>query len=51
MTPKRCQDAQEKCQANVCKKIDELKTDAKEDRLHYFEIKEALARIEVKLEV
>lgn len=53
MTPKKCTYMQDKCQTNICKKIDELKDDVKENRevvsKHYAEVRGALGRIEGKL--
>jgi hypothetical protein len=53
MTPSKCEEMQDKCQGGICKKIDELKLDAKIDRKNantrYAEIQGALGRIEGKL--
>jgi uncharacterized membrane-anchored protein YhcB (DUF1043 family) len=53
MTPKKCTEMQDKCQTSICKKIDDLKNDVKENRnivsAHYAEIKEALGEINGKL--
>ena len=52
-TTKSCQETQAACQQNVCKKIDELKTEVKEYRetsdTHYAEIQGSLGRIEGRL--
>ena len=45
ITRKSCEDTQVKCQASVCKKIDELKEDLKEDRNVIMSIKEDVALI------
>jgi len=45
VTRKSCEDTQVKCQANVCKKIDELKEDLKEDRKTIITMKEDIATI------
>lgn len=51
-TKKDCELDQDKCQLAVCRKIDELKKDIKDDRVianeHYIEIKEALAEMRGK---
>ena len=53
MTPRKCSEMQDKCQGNICKKIDELKLDVKSNRdivsAHYAEIKESLGEINGKL--
>jgi hypothetical protein len=53
MTPKKCTEMQHICQASICKKIDELKQDVKENRevvsKHYAEVSGTLGRIEGKL--
>lgn len=53
VTTKACLSSQKECQSNVCKKIDDLQEEIKEDRKianqHYTEIKEALAEIRGKL--
>jgi len=55
MTTKSCQLTQANCQQKVCKKIDELKTEVKENRelvgVHYAEIQGSLGRIEGRLNV
>lgn len=54
VTTKRCETAQKGCQIKLCKKIDDLKDDIKEDRkianTHYAEIKETLGLIKGKLD-
>ena len=45
VTRKSCEDTQTKCQASICKKIDELKTDLKEDRKTMIIMKEDIATI------
>jgi hypothetical protein len=53
MTTKKCTEMQHICQAGICKKIDELKKEVKENRevvsKHYAEVSGALGRIEGKL--
>ena len=52
-TTRSCIDTQEHCQQNVCKKIDELKKEVKENReivsIHYAEIKSELGIIKGRL--
>ena len=49
-----CQTTQEKCQQQVCKKIDELKGEVKENKAivtkHYNELSTTLARIEGRMQ-
>ena len=53
ITTKKCEETQGACQQNVCKKIDELKKEVKENRgvvsAHYAEIRGSLGRIEGRL--
>ena len=53
VTTTSCNSAQAKCQIGICKKIDELKLEIKEDRKiageHYAEIRESLGIITGKL--
>lgn len=54
MTRSHCESSQERNRNNICKKIDELKKEMKEDRRtaneHYAEVKEALGIITGKLD-
>ena len=45
VTAKGCSDTQDRCQLNICKKIDSLKIDLKEDRNVIMGIKEDVALI------
>ena len=45
VTAKNCSETQNRCQLNICKKIDELKIDLKEDRKTMEIIKEDVATI------
>ena len=45
VTAKGCSETQNRCQLNICKKIDELKIDLKEDRKTMEIIKEDVATI------
>jgi len=45
VTTKTCADTQDRCQLNICKKIDELKEDLKEDRKTIITMKEDIATI------
>jgi len=52
VTTKACANTQDKCQASICHKIDELKKDVKENRnivsTQYAEIKEVLGELKNK---
>ena len=54
VTNKRCDDTQAKCQATLCKKIDEVKDEVSSNRKivsdHYAEIGKALGRIQGRLD-
>jgi hypothetical protein len=54
VSTEKCAMTQKGCQGEICRKVDELKAEIKEDRKiasdHYAEIKEALGIITGKLE-
>lgn len=54
VTTKNCVDNQDKCQTNICRKLDKLSNEVKEDRelmnTHYAEIKGSLGIIMGKLD-
>ena len=49
VTAKSCSDTQTKCQSSICKKIDELKEDLKDDRAVIMNIREDIVEIKAKI--